>query len=114
MPESIAIFSVEAATRDLYAPSFVSLVFCLLGIVAYSEYSLQLPFAILYGEYFVRFPCRWCFLPCDHGLDFDISLLCENSTNQSMKQNGPKNVSTMSRFNYSKIPHALGAVLDLV
>ena len=24
------------------------------------------------------------FLPCDHGLDFGISLLCENSIDQSM------------------------------
>ena len=24
----------------------------------------------LYGEYVVRFPSGWCFLPCDHELDF--------------------------------------------
>ena len=26
---------------------------------------------------------RLCFLPCEHGLDFDISLLCDNLINQS-------------------------------
>ena len=60
MSESTAIFSVEAATRDLSVSSFVLFIFCLLGVVAYSEYSVPLPFPILYGEYFVRFPCR-CF-----------------------------------------------------
>ena len=37
----------------------------------------------MYGEYVVRsFLLSGAFLPCDHGLDVDISLLCENSTNQ--------------------------------
>ena len=36
----------------------------------------------LYGEYVVRsFLPNGVFLPCDHGLDFEISL-CENSINQ--------------------------------
>ena len=31
------------------------------------------------------FPSGWCFLPCDHGLTFDISLLCGNSINKNSK-----------------------------
>ena len=34
-------------------------------------------------EYAALSPSGWCSLPCDRGLDFDISLLCENPVNQS-------------------------------
>ena len=33
--------------------------------------SIFVPLPFLYGEYVVRFvPSGWCFLPCDHRLDF--------------------------------------------
>ena len=35
----------------------------------------------LYKKYFVLVHSGWCFQPCDHELDLDISV-CENSTNQ--------------------------------
>ena len=31
------------------------------------------------GHTGVRFPSRWCFLPCYHGLDFDISFIISES-----------------------------------
>ena len=36
--------------------------------------------------YVVRFPPGWCFPPCDHGLDFDIISLCENSSMNQPKR----------------------------
>ena len=56
--------------------------------VAFSEYFF-VPFPLsLYMEstlYVLSFRMVF-FLPCDHGLDFSISLLCENSINQSINR----------------------------
>ena len=55
----------------------------------------QLLFPFSYGEYYtVRVPPGCVFLhstgmPCDHGLDFDISLLRENSTNTKNRKTSP-------------------------
>ena len=55
-----------------------------LGDVAFSEYFCTITVFSSYAEYVVRFPLPdGVFLPCDHGLDFDMSLLCESSINQS-------------------------------
>ena len=53
---------------------FVSLDMSLFPSIMYSTITV----CFLHGEYVVRFsPSGWCFLPCDHGLDFDMSKLCE-------------------------------------
>ena len=55
----------------LFLLLFFLFLFLLFGDVAFPEYLL--PFS-LYGEYIVRFSLpESIFLPCDHGLDFDIS-----------------------------------------
>ena len=46
----------------------------------------------------VFLPDGWCFLPCDHGLDFETSLLCENSINQSINQSEAKLISLYNRL----------------
>ena len=52
-----------------------------------SDHRLQIAAFSLYGEYVVRyFLPNSIFLPCGRGLDFDISLLCENSINQSFNR----------------------------
>ena len=62
--------------------SFFFLLF--FGGVALSEYFYTITVFSLYGEYVLIFPLPGgVFLPCDHGLDFVISL-CQNSINQSI------------------------------
>ena len=57
---------------------------CFFGDVAFSEYFYTITVLSFYGEYVVRFSLPGgVFLPCDHGLDFDISL-CETSISQSI------------------------------
>ena len=64
---------------------------------------------LLYGEYAVRFPSRLSFLPCDHELGFDISLLCDDSTNQSAGRPGGS-VSNLETFRRWDVSSNLGVV----
>ena len=58
---------------------------CFLGDVSFSEYSASLPFTLCVKSTLYVFLPDGVFLSCDHGLDFDISLLCESSIkNQSI------------------------------
>ena len=53
--------------------------------VTFTFYQVLCTIAIssLYGEYVVRFPSGWCFLACDHELDFESSSIYQDSINQS-------------------------------
>ena len=65
--------------------------FVYLEDVAFSDYFLyhfRFLFVWRVTSYALSFRMVF-FLPCDHGLDFDISL-CENSTNQSIPTAGVK------------------------
>ena len=61
--------------------------FCLFGDVAFSEYFLY-HFRFLFVSRVRRtlFRSEWCFLPCDHELDFDISLSETYSPYQENRQ----------------------------
>ena len=58
--------------------SFVLFIFCFLGDVAFSEYYVSLPFLFCMESTLCVFLPDGIFLPCHHGLDFDISF-CEDS-----------------------------------
>ena len=72
------------ATRS-YLATVCRLLFCFFGDVACSGYCIPLPLPFCMGRMFcvVSLP-GGVFLPCDHGLDFCISLLC-GEFNQSIK-----------------------------
>ena len=81
--------------RSDFSFNFVlCLVFCFIIILlgkcrVFSERVLcTIAVTLLYGEYSTLdvFLPNGVFLPYGHGLDFDISFLCENSINQSINQ----------------------------
>ena len=64
--------------------SFLFFLFFFCGDVAFAEYfcTILLPFSLCVKSTSIRFfPSGCVFLPCDNGLDFDISL-CDTSINQ--------------------------------
>ena len=64
------------ASNDCLCPLFV-FVFCFLGGVAFSWYSVvSSSFPLLYGEYVVSFLPDGVSLPSDHGLEYDIMCVC--------------------------------------
>ena len=77
---------VPIATRDSIFSFFLSF-FSFFLFFVYLEVSIFPSIVSAFFVWRVRrtfFPSGWCFLlPCDHGLDFYISL-CENSINQSI------------------------------
>ena len=58
--------------------SLVRFIFCFVGGVTFSKYFVPLPFPPCMESTLYIFLPDGVFLPCDHGLDSDISL-CENS-----------------------------------
>ena len=51
----------HALTYQLSVSPFVLFLLFFLGDVAFPEYSISLPFPLLYGEYLVRLPSGWCY-----------------------------------------------------
>ena len=106
VPLSFSLYSMERTSYvRFFLPDGVLCLVTMHGLGFYISLHLAIPqsememslflsifctitFFSLYGEDVVRtfFPSRWCFLPCDDGLDFYISLPCENSINQSINQ----------------------------
>ena len=76
---------IQLPTKDL-RPFSILFLFCFLGGVAFSEFSIayyRFRFC-MEGTLYVLLPDR-CFIPCNHGLEFDVRL-GQNSVNQSNNQ----------------------------
>ena len=76
----------HTVTYQRSASSLILFLFCFLGGVAFSEFSIayyRFRFC-MEGTLYVLLPDR-CFLPCNHGLEFDVRL-GQNSVNQSINQ----------------------------
>ena len=74
------------------------LLFCFFGDFAFSEYFCTIAVPSLCGECVVRFfSSGWCFLPCDHRLDFLLQLIRGYARIQSIKSiNQPSEKSKLS------------------
>ena len=68
----------QKAKKMVYILFLYCFFFCFMEGVAFQEYFVSLPFALFIDRtLYVSFP-GFVFLPCDYGLDFDISW-CDNT-----------------------------------
>ena len=85
-----------AGTRSLSMSSFVLSSFCFVGGVAFSEYFVPLPFPLSMKSTLCVFRPDGVFLPCDHGLGFDVNIYVIIQSNKA--KNRRLALSESSRF----------------